>query len=159
MELIRMVEESDRPVKETLRELQVAKSTFYDWYRKYEHGGYDGLVVRKPSAQRFWNKIPPSEKEQVVSIALRRPEDSPRQLAWYITDHVGYFISESSVYRILKQYDLIPSPGYIVMAASSEFKHPTKSVQYQNVSPVSIKMFPPGSFKTFPPSVSKGLTR
>jgi len=128
MEMIRMVEESDRSVRGTLAELQVSKSTFYDWYRKYEAGGYDALAVRKPAAQRFWNKIPPSEKEQVVSSALQRPEDSPRQLAWYITDHLGYFISESSIYRILKQYDLIPSPGYIVMVASDQFKHPTKRV-------------------------------
>lgn len=128
MEVIRMVEQSDRPVKETLEELEIGKSTFYNWYRKYESGGFDALAVKKPAAQRFWNKIPAMEKERVVSVALERPEDSPRQLAWYIVDHLGYFISESSVYRILKQYDLIPSPVYIVMTASDCFKNPTKRV-------------------------------
>jgi len=128
MEVIRMVEGSDRPVKRTLEELEVSKSTFYDWYGKYEARGYDGLATKKPEARRFWNKIPDTEKEQVVVIALERPEDSPRQLAWHITDNYGYFISESSVYRILKLYDLIPSPGYIVMAASDSFKNPTKRV-------------------------------
>jgi transposase InsO family protein len=128
MEMIRMVEGSDRPVKRTLDELQVSKSTFYDWYGRYEASGYDGLAARKPEVRRFWNKIPDTEKEQVVSIALERPQDSPRQLAWYITDTFGYFISESSVYRILKLYDLMPSPAYIVMAAADSFKKPTKRV-------------------------------
>lgn len=128
MEMIRMVEESDRPVKRILEELQVSKSTFYDWYGRYAEGGYDGLAARKPAVKRFWNKIPDTEREQVVSIALERPQDSPRQLAWHITDKLGYFMSESSVYRILKLYDLIPSPAYVVMAAADAFTKPTKRV-------------------------------
>ncbi len=128
METIRMVEASEVSITQTLEELRLSKSTFYDWYRKYQAGGYDGLGNQKPEARRFWNRIPESEKEQVISIALEQPEKSPRQLACHITDRCGYFISESSVYRILKSYDLIPSPAYIVMAAADEFKHPTKRI-------------------------------
>jgi transposase InsO family protein len=64
----------------------------------------------------------------VISLALDMPEKSPRELAWHITDREGYFISESSVYRILKSYDLITSPAYIVMKASDKFSSPTKKV-------------------------------
>ena len=42
MELIRMVEDSEISVKATLRELDVSKSTFYRWYMRYKHYGYDG---------------------------------------------------------------------------------------------------------------------
>ena len=128
MEIIRLVENSELSVKDTLEELDVNRSSFYDWYRRYKEAGYDGLTMRKPHARRFWNKIPKAEAEEVVSIALARPADSPRQLAWHITDTQGYFISESSVYRILKVYDLVPSPAYIVMAASDRFKNPTHRV-------------------------------
>ncbi len=123
-----MVEGSDLSARQTLEELDVSSSSFYDWYRRYRADGYDGLAARKPNARKFWNRIPEAEKEQVVSIALEHPEKSPRQLAWHITDRQGYFISESSVYRVLKSYDLVPSPAYIVMAASDTFKHPTKRV-------------------------------
>lgn len=128
MEIIRTVENSELPVKQTLEELDVSSSSFYDWYRRYTVGGYDGLASRKPNARRFWNSIPDVEKEQVVSVALEHPEKSPRELAWHITDTYCYFISESSVYRILKKHDLVPSPAYIVMAASDSFKHPTRRV-------------------------------
>ena len=128
MELIRMVEDSEMSVKQTLEELQVNRSSFYEWYRRYREGGYDGLAVRKPHPRRFWNRIPEEEKEQIVALALDRPEYSPRQLACFITDTQGYFISESSVYRILKSYDLVPSPSYIVMAAADRFQHPTARV-------------------------------
>jgi putative transposase len=128
MEIIRIVEASEIGVKRTLEELQVNRSSFYEWYRRYRQEGYDGLALKQPHPKRFWNKIPDHEKEQIVSIALERLEDTPRQLAWHITDTQGYFISESSVYRILKEYDLVPSPNYIVMAAADQFNHPTNRV-------------------------------
>jgi putative transposase len=128
MEIIRMVEDSELGVKRTLEELDVNRSSFYEWYRRYEAEGYDGLAMRKSIARKFWNKIPEMERERVVSIALEHAEKSPRELACHITDTRGYYLSESSVYRILKANDLIPSPAYIVMAASDKFHHPTKRV-------------------------------
>jgi len=64
----------------------------------------------------------------VVDIVLEYPDKSPRQLAWHITDTQHYFISESSVYRILKSYDLITGPAFIVMSAKDKFQHPTKRI-------------------------------
>jgi transposase InsO family protein len=86
------------------------------------------LARQRSSPRKFWNKIPDPIREQVVDIALENPDKSPRELAWHITDTQAYFISESSVYRILKSYDLITSPSYIVMSASNKFQHPTKRI-------------------------------
>ena len=105
-ETIRLVEGSELPVKQTLRELDIPSSTFYDWYGRYHENGLDGLADAEPHTKRFWNRIPDEERERVKDIALDLTEKSPRELAWHITDTFGYFISESSVYRILKSYDL-----------------------------------------------------
>jgi len=128
MEVIRLVEESSLSVRRTVAELDINRSTFYAWYRRYRENGYDGLADRKPQPKKFWNRIPPTVKEQVVEIALERPDESPRLLAWHITDTYGFYISESSVYRILKAYDLITSPAYILITAADHFKEPTKGV-------------------------------
>jgi len=128
LEIIRLVEGSSLPVKQTLAELGVPRSTFYRWYQRYLEAGYDGLVDRQPQQRQFWNRIPEAVQEQVVQIALEHPEQSPRELAWHITDHEGYFISESSVYRILKRFDLITSPAFILLKASDKFPHPTQRV-------------------------------
>lgn len=127
-EIIRTVEESDLPVKRTLNELGVPKSTFYDWYRRFVDDGYDGLKDRSKGPKRFWNKIPDEIKKDVVDIALIHTDKSPRELAWHITDTEKYYISETSVYRILESHDLITSPNYIVMSAADKFKHPTKRI-------------------------------
>jgi len=125
LEVIRLVEGSDLPVGRTLRELGVSSSTFYDWYRRYSEKGYEGLIARKPALRRHWNRIPEKVKERVVETALGHTDLSPRELACRITDTERYFLSESSVYRILKSHDLITSPAYVVMSAADEFRHKT----------------------------------
>jgi len=128
MEVIRLVEASALSVRQTLRELDIHRSTFYAWYRRYVEDGYEGLADRPPHPKKFWNRIPDPIKDQVVAIALERPEQSPRELAWHITDTYGYYISESSVYRTLRAYDLITSPAYIVISAADHFQHPTQGI-------------------------------
>ena len=128
LEIIRMVEESDLPAKRTLVQLGISKSTFYEWYRRYRDGGAASLATQTSQRRRYWNRIPDLERERLVEVALEKPELSARELAWHITDNEGYFISERSVYRILKDFDLLTSPAYIVMSAADEFKHKTKCV-------------------------------
>lgn len=128
MEIIRLVEASVLPVKRTLEELDVPRSSFYRWYSAYVDGGYDALENESSSPRRFWNRIPQCERERVVERALADPELTPRELAWQITDTEGTFISESSVYRILKSFDLITSPAYVVLSAAEKFQHPTRRV-------------------------------
>jgi transposase InsO family protein len=128
MEIIRIVEDSRIGVKRTLKELDINRSTFYNWYRRYREGGYDGLASRPPSCRQFWNQIPPDVKQKVVETALDHLDKSPRQLAWYMTDTQGYYISESSVYRILKANDLITSPAYTVLTAKDRFDQPTTRI-------------------------------
>jgi len=128
LEIIRTVEESSLGVKRTLRELGITRSTFYQWYRRYQEGGYMALAPHRHDRRRFWNALPPWVKKRVVEIALDQPEKSPRELAWRITDTQGYFISESSVYRILKANDLITSPAFTVLSAKDKFDQPTHRI-------------------------------
>ena len=41
------------------------------------------------------------------------------------TDTKGYFVSEASVYRLLKAQDLITSPPFSVIKADDEFRDKT----------------------------------
>jgi putative transposase len=128
LEIIRLVEGSDLPVKRTLEQLDVGRSSFYRWYRRYVDHGTDGLQPPVGQRRRFWNQIPDQERERVVELALERPELTPRELAVHITDHEGWYISESSVYRILKAQDLVTSPNYVLLSAHDRFPQPTRRV-------------------------------
>ena len=125
LEIIRLVEQSHLPSKQTLDRLGIPRSTFYLWYDKYTEGGVDALTDKAPMPARVWNKIPDDVREQIVELALEEPELSPRELAVRFTDTKRYFVSEASVYRLLKSHDLITSPAFIVIKAANEFKDKT----------------------------------
>jgi transposase InsO family protein/transposase-like protein len=127
-EIIRLVEQSDLGVIRTLRELKVNKSTFYNWYRAYSERGYEGLARKSSRTKGAWNRINDTDRDQVVEIALERPALSCRELAWYITDTYSYYISESSVYRILKANGLISMPSFRVNSASASFHEKTTRI-------------------------------
>jgi transposase InsO family protein len=122
LEIIRLVEQSHLPAKQTLGRLGIPRSTFYLWYDKYQCGGIDALEDKAPMPARVWNRIPDGIRKQVVDLALDEPELSPRELAVRFTDTKRYFVSEASVYRLLKAHDLITSPAFVVIKAADEFK-------------------------------------
>jgi len=123
-EIIKLVERSEIGVNRTLLQLGINKSTFYKWYKAYLDKGSSGLEP-KHSTRQCWNTIPQGEKNLVVEIALEYTELSPRELSCKLSDAKGIFISESSVYRILKARGLITSPSHILLTAGNEFSQKT----------------------------------
>jgi putative transposase len=127
-EIIHLVEHSALSVKRALEELDVPRSSFYRWYQRYQADGVQGLQPQPSQRRRFWNRIPEPVRQEIVDLALAQPDRSPRQLAWQFTDQEGYFVSESSVLRILKGFDLIESPVFEVVTAAEKFAQPTRRV-------------------------------
>ncbi len=125
IEIIRLVEQSHVPARRALEKLGIPRSSFYRWYDRYQGGGPEALADRPSRPDRVWNRIPEAIRSQIVDLALDQPELSPRELAVRFTDEEKYFVSEASVYRLLKAHDLIASPAYIVIKAAEEFRDKT----------------------------------
>ena len=111
MEIIRLVEQSHLPVGRTLEQLGIPRATFYRWYDRYQAGGPEALDDRSPRPDRVWNRIPDTVREKIKNLALEESALSPRELAVRFTDTESYFVSEASVYRLLKSHDLHHQPG------------------------------------------------
>jgi putative transposase len=126
--IIRLVEQSHLPAKRTLDKLGIPRATFYRWYDRYREGGIEALADHRSRPDRVWNRIPDDVRGQIISLALELPELSPRELAVRFTDERKYFVSEASVYRLLKAHDLITSPAYVVIKAADEFKDKTTAI-------------------------------
>ena len=125
LEIIRLVEQSSLSVRRTLAQLGIPRATFYLWYERYLARGAGALEDGQSAPRRVWNKIPAPVAEAVVELALKQPELSPRELATAFVDQQQYFVSEASVYRLLKTHDLITSPAFILMKAADHFAQPT----------------------------------
>ncbi len=111
LEIIRIVEQSHMSARKTLKQLGIPCRTFYRWYARYVQGGPEALADRPAAPSRVWNRIPASVHHQIIELALEQSDLSPRDLAGRFTDEKQYFVSEASVYRLLK--------------AANEFKHKT----------------------------------
>ncbi len=114
-EILDQVTASSLPVRQALARLGLPKSTYYRWQSSKEK--------RKPRIP--WNKLSSEEEKVVLTNAIDWPELSPRQLALKITDD-GFYISESTVYRILKREGLIKPAEITGFKASKEYHHKTK---------------------------------
>src|SRR3974377_432430 len=125
LEIIRLVEESALPVRRTLERIGIPHATFERWYDLSQTGARKALEAQQPKPNRVWNRIPDDVRERIIRLALDEPALSPRELAVRFTDTKGYFVSEASVYRLLKAHDLIASPAFIVMKAADAFKNKT----------------------------------
>src|SRR5437773_4479373 len=122
LEIVRLVEQSPLPVCRTLTKLGIPRATFYRWYDRYSGGGPEALTDRSPRPDRVWNRIPDDVRQHIIQLAIQEPALSPRELAVRFTDSQSYFVSEASVYRLLKAHDLIASPAFIVIKAADAFQ-------------------------------------
>ncbi len=125
LEIIRLVEGSHLPARQTLDKLGIPRPTFYRWYDRFQTHGVEGLEDRTSAPSRVWNRIPDAVRDRIITMALDHADLSPRELAVRFTDTESYFVSEASVYRLLKAHDLVTSPAYIVIKANNEFKDKT----------------------------------
>lgn len=128
LEIIRIVEQSHLPVRGRLDNLGILPGSFYRWYDRYQTGGVEALQDKSSKPSRVWNRIPDDVRQDIVSLALDEPELSPRELAARFTDTQNYFVSEASVYRLLKAHDHITSPAFIAIKAADEFKDKTSAI-------------------------------
>ena len=128
LEIIRLVEQSALPVRRTLEQIGIPKSTFYAWYDRFQTGGLEALEDHRPRPRRVWSRIPDDVREKILELALDEPELSPREVAVALTDKERSFVSEASVYRLLKGHGLITSPAFIVMKAADKFQNLTTAV-------------------------------
>lgn len=128
MNFIRLIEGSDLSISQALARYDVPRSTYYRWKRKLKKTGLQGLQDNKPHRARTWNQLLPWQVDKVLEYATFYPELSCREIGLYITDNDGFSVSESTVYRRLKERGLIREPQIRTFPASDEFRIKTTGI-------------------------------
>jgi len=75
-----------------------------------------------------WNRIRDDVRQTIITFALEQPELSPREIATAFTERERTYVSEASVYRLLRAEGLITSPAFIAMKAADRFANPTTAI-------------------------------
>ena len=127
----------------------IPPTAFYRWFDRFVEREREGLEYRPSRPSRVWSRIPDRVRHQVVGLALQEPEQSPRILAVRFTDTEKYFVSQASVYRLLRAHDLITNPAYIVIEAAHVCKNKTNAPnQMRQTDFTYLKVIPFRSLKT-----------
>ena len=122
-EILTLVADSNLPRRRALAQLGLPKSTYYRWRKRQAEGR---LHDRKGGSPTPWNKLRAEEEEKVLILARASPELSARQLALRVVDTEGVYLSESTVYRVLKREGLIKPAEVVGFKAGKEYHRKTK---------------------------------
>jgi putative transposase len=106
--VLRIVEEArvrtGWTVRRILKRLRLAKSVYYEWRRRDEEDLLDDMVL---GARASPHAVLEEEKQAILTYALKHPREGYRRLAWMMVDEDVAYVSPSSVYRILRDADLL----------------------------------------------------
>jgi transposase InsO family protein len=115
--------------KKLLESLGISRSTYYAWRKRMREEGKPGLA-HKSRGSPSWNRLLDSEREWILEQARAYSQLSCRELAVRITDSGRFYVSESSVYRILKAAGLIKAL-VVEKKAAKEYWNKPKRVNEQ----------------------------
>ena len=121
-EILTLVADSGLPRSRALAQLKLPRSTYYRWLKRLSEGR---LKDRKGGSTIPWNRIRPEEEATILAEARASPELSARQLAWRVTDSGSGYVSESTVYRILRREGLIKPAEIVGFKAGKEYRRKT----------------------------------
>lgn len=125
------VESSGFKIKEALRHLDMPASTYYHWKANYKKHGKEGLRDKKSGPKKAWNALLNTEVEEILEVAREKPELSCREISFTLTDTGGFSVSESSVFRILKDEGLIREHNVVSFPAKKEYEDKPRRVNEQ----------------------------
>jgi len=121
--ILALVANSGLPCRRALAELGLPRSTYYRWLKRQREGR---LEDRKGGSLIPWNKLRPEEGERILAEARASPELSSRELALRLVDMEEMYVSESTVYRLLKREGLIRPAEIKGFKAGKEYHRKTK---------------------------------
>ncbi len=102
--MVQTRERSGWPAKKTLAALGISRRSYYRWLKEEK---WAKQLPEPPVRPVQPYEALPEEKEAVISYALKHPELRHRELAWRMVDEDVVCLSPSTVYRILKEANLV----------------------------------------------------
>jgi transposase InsO family protein len=122
--ILALVSDSGLPRRRALVQMGMPKSTYYRWLKRQSEGS---LQDKKGGSLIPWNKLRPEEEAAILTLARASPELSARQLALNLVDAGKWYVSESTVFRILKREGLIKPAEIVGFKAGKEYHRKTRS--------------------------------
>lgn len=94
---------SEWPLDSILARLGVARSVYFTWRARAQ----TGPIADLPRGPASYDRLLPDEVAAIKTFALRHPKTGYRKLSYMMLDQDIVAASESAVYRVLREADLL----------------------------------------------------
>jgi transposase InsO family protein len=126
--------EADIPVAHFVEWLEIRSSKYYDWRRRYGQANeHNGRVPR-----RFW--LQAWEREAIIDFYRAHPDEGYRRLTYMMIDADIVAASPSSVYRVLKQAELLNRWNQKPSKKGQGFRQPEKPHEHWHIDVAYINI-------------------
>jgi len=102
-----LVRTSGLSVKKSCKLLELKRGRYHRWFRAWKEEGPEGLRDKMSGPESCPHSLLEEEKQAVYKEADENPDVKHRKLAYQLQNKGICFVSASSVYRLLKEQDLI----------------------------------------------------
>lgn len=126
LRILRYAEEI-KNVSKTCRYFGISRDTFYQWKRKYQEKGEQGLINSKPCPQNPKLRYPKDIEDKIVHLRTNY-HLGPMRIAWYLERYHGIKISAGGIRGCLIRVGLQKLPANQKTRSVKEFKRYEKQV-------------------------------
>ncbi|MGL6107760.1 helix-turn-helix domain-containing protein [Romboutsia sp.] len=104
----------------TCKKYNISRTIYYRWLKRYKYKGIDGLdSIKKDFVPT--NKTTIEIENALIDLIKEYPHYGPKAIK-YLFDELGYNISESAIYNIMKRKNLSKKENRIKFAKKKEDK-------------------------------------
>lgn len=122
------------PIARFVEWLGISQSKYYDWRRRYGRANqHNGRVPR-----RFW--LQEWEREAIIEFYREHPDEGYRRLTYMLIDADVVAASPSSVYRVLKQANLLNRWAHKPSKKGQGFQQPERPHEHWHIDVTYINI-------------------
>lgn len=103
MHVCKTHQRSQWPIRKIVAALGIPASVYFEWRRRSKADQLDDIQSQPPRLEMLL----PSERAAIVKFALTHPQVGYRKLCWMMVDTGVAYVSESAVYRVLRDAELL----------------------------------------------------
>lgn len=107
-------------VSATCTKYGISRTLYYRWLKNYKTKGMDGLETKKRDFIPA-NKTSVNIENALLGLIRDYPDYGPRALK-YLFDDLGYDVSESAIYNIMKRYKLTHKKSRLLFSKKQDPK-------------------------------------
>ncbi|MGM0641845.1 MAG: helix-turn-helix domain-containing protein [Thermotogota bacterium] len=116
-----IIEGQKNGVSKTCEKYEISRTLYYRWLKKYKIKGINGLDnIRKKVVPK--NKTSKEIENETLNLIKIYPRNGPREIK-YLLEEIGYNISESAIFNIMKRNDLTNKKNRMIYSRKKEVKN------------------------------------